>query len=415
MPDSKLSVTKMRSLDARLGRPLCSMLTPVVRRADRSASTGPIERILVLKLAEQGATVAALPALRRAIEMVGADNVYVAVFAENRFILDELGVIPKGNVLEVRTTSPTRLALDLLKLIRRARRLRIDSVVDLEFFSRVSALAAGLSGARRRSGLHSFAGEGSERGDLMTHRVSSNPTQHASHTFMALVEALEVPTDVLPAIDRGPWALEAPPISPAAANELTKVSRIVTKALGTDRLPPLILLNPNSGDLVPLRRWPADRYVGLAQALLDAHPHVAVLVTGSGDEAPAAEALAARIGSDRCVSVAGLTTMRELLVLYHLSEVLITNDSGPAHYASLTPIDVVVLFGPESPAIFGPVSPRSQHLWANLPCSPCVNAFNNRLSPCTNNLCMQRLSVDDVFGAVGSALGRRRSAAQPTE
>lgn len=407
MATSKLSVTNMRRIDARLGRPMCSILTPVVRRADRLRSPGPIERILVLKLAEQGATVAAMPALCRAIEMVGADNVYVAVFAENRFILDELGIIPRSNVLQVRTTSPTRLAADLLKLVRRARRLRIDSVVDLEFFSRVSALVAGLSGAQRRSGLHSFAGEGPDRGDLMTHRVSSNPTQHASHTFMALVEALDVPVDELPAIDRGPWPLVAPPVTEATNEELTTVSRIVSWSLGSDRPPPLILLNPNSGDLVPLRRWPTERYVGLAKALLDAHPDVAVLVTGSSEEAPAAEALAAQVGSDRCVSVAGLTTMRELLVLYHLSEVLITNDSGPAHYATLTPVDVVVLFGPESPAIFGPVSPRSQHLWANLPCSPCVNAFNNRLSPCTNNLCMQRLSVNDVFDAVENSLSRR--------
>ncbi len=74
--------------------------------------------------------------------------------------------------------------------------------------------------------------------------------------------------------------------------------------------------------------------------------------------------------------------MRQLLVLYHLADVLVTNDSGPAHYATITPIDVVVLFGPESPTIFGPVSPRSHHLWAELPCSPCVTAFNNRLSPC---------------------------------
>ena len=76
---------------------------------------------------------------------------------------------------------------------------------------------------------------------------------------------------------------------------------------------------------------------------------------------------------------------------------MVTNDSGPAHYSTLSPIDVVTLFGPETPAAFGSLSPRSHLFWAGLPCSPCINAFNDRWSPCQNNLCMQRISVDEVF------------------
>ena len=45
--------------------------------------------------------------------------------------------------------------------------------------------------------------------------------------------------------------------------------------------------------------------------------------------------------------------MRELLTLYTLADVLVTNDSGPAHFASLTPVHTVVLFGPETPLLFG--------------------------------------------------------------
>ena len=39
-------------------------------------------------------------------------------------------------------------------------------------------------------------------------------------------------------------------------------------------------------------------------------------------------------------------------MLYTLSELLITNDSGPAHFASMTPITVITLFGPETPLLF---------------------------------------------------------------
>lgn len=399
----------MRRIDAGVGKPLCSLLTAVLRRRRSQVVSSPVNRILIIKLAEQGATVAALPALRRAVEMVGDSNVFVAVFSQNRFILDELGVIPRDNVLEVRTTSTRILVTDLLRLIRRTRKLGVDAAVDLEFFSRVSAIVAALSGATRRSGLHGFSDEGPARGDLMTHRVSPNPLQHVSHTFRALVEALEVPPDQLPALDMGPWELEDPTLVAPSPDELAEVDAIVRRTLGVEQRPRLILLNPNTGDLVPLRRWPTERYVELAQRMLAYDPDVAVLITGSPEEAPDAGSLASVIDSPRCASVAGLTSMRQLLVLYNLADVLVTNDSGPAHYATLTPIDVVVLFGPESPTIFGPVSPRSHHMWAALPCSPCVNAFNNRLSPCRNNVCMQRLLTDDVHAAVVSAYDNRSS------
>ena len=44
--------------------------------------------------------------------------------------------------------------------------------------------------------------------------------------------------------------------------------------------------------------------------------------------------------------------MLGLMVLYTMCEILVTNDSGPAHFASLTPINVVTLFGPETPDLF---------------------------------------------------------------
>jgi len=75
----------------------------------------------------------------------------------------------------------------------------------------------------------------------------------------------------------------------------------------------------------------------------------------------------------------------------------VTNDSGPAHFASMTPIHVVTLFGPETPELFGARSPNTEFLYAGITCSPCVNAYNNRQSVCRNNICMQAITVDDVF------------------
>jgi len=114
------------------------------------------------------------------------------------------------------------------------------------------------------------------------------------------------------------------------------------------------------------------------------------------------------VASDRCVNLAGETTLRQLMVLYGLAEVMVTNDSGPAHFASLTPIDVVTLFGPETPAVFGSRSPRSHIIWAGLACSPCVNAFNQRVTSCKENRCMARISVDEVFATVCRVYEQRK-------
>ena len=110
-----------------------------------------------------------------------------------------------------------------------------------------------------------------------------------------------------------------------------------------------------------------------------------------------AEEIGRAIGKRRVVSLAGKTSLRELMTLYTLADVLITNDSGPSHFSSLSDIHTIVLFGPETPELYGGRGENTHILWAGLACSPCVNVFNHRFSPCINNRCMQAISVNDVF------------------
>ncbi len=46
-------------------------------------------------------------------------------------------------------------------------------------------------------------------------------------------------------------------------------------------------------------------------------------------------------------------------------------------------------------------------IWAGTVCSPCVNAYNNRMLTCQNNLCMQHISVDEVFEKVCEVFDKR--------
>lgn len=407
-----MKVSSMRLLDRWVGILISAALTVLRKLADmlRAVPDGPPTRILIVKLVEQGATVIAQPALRRAVEMVGRENVFVAVFEQNRFILDILDVIPPDNVITIRSTGLAVIFIDTFRAVRRMRRERIDAAVDFEFFSRYSGALAYLSGAKRRVGLHSFAGEAGYRGDLMTHRVAYNLTLHAGQTYQALVETLTLPSAQLPAMDFRLPNEQPDPVFRAEADEIREVKLLLQQILGSDPLPPLIFLNANSGDLLPLRRWPTERYVELAQRLLHQYPDIGIAFTGSPDEQEEAERLVALVESRRCVSIGGRTTLRQLLIAYGLAEILVTNDSGPAHYAVLTPIDVVALFGPETPSIFGSRSSRSHIIWAGIPCSPCVNAFNQRVTACTNNVCMQKISVDEVFATACRVYDARRTA-----
>ena len=412
-----MNVPTLQKIDRLCGVPLCFVLTLFRKAFVRALPPGParVRSILFVKLAEQGSTVLAAAALSRAVKMVGRENVYFIAFKENRFIVDLLQVIPEENVITVDSKSMSSLVTSTLAAMRRMRALKLDAAIDMEFFARGSAAITFLSGAKSRVGFHSFYGAGPYRGDLMTHRLLYNPQLHTTAMFQVMVESLTCDPARLPTMEFRPAMLDiAPPVFCPRDGEVETVAAILPKQNG--RQPPIILLNPNASDLLPLRQWPNRRYVELARRLLSKLPEVHIGFTGAPGEAAEIERLLREVNSDRCICLAGKTTLRQLMVLYSLCEILVTNDSGPAHFASLTPIDVITLFGPETPALFAARTPRNLALWAGVACSPCVNAYNNRQSPCRDNVCMQQITLDQVFGEVCRLYERRMKAkAKPAE
>jgi ADP-heptose:LPS heptosyltransferase len=359
-----------------------------------------------VKLAEQGATVLAAAAIREAADLVGSRNVYFLCLAENRSVLDAMGLIPRHNVFTIPSRGLGSFVAGAARAVASIRRAGIEAAIDLEFFSRASAVFAFLSGASTRVGFCAFA-PGAFRGGLHTHPVLWNPELHVAQNFLNLVRAAGTDPGLLPAIPTPPppAASHAPTFQPSAAEE-----ERVCGLLGAFAHRPLLILNPNAGDLVPQRRWPASRYVELGRRLLGLESDAAVVFTGNTSEAGETAVLAAQVGSERCLSVAGKTSFRELLALYSRAEVLVTNDSGPAHFASLTPISVVALFGPETPRVFGPLNPSHRVLWTGLACSPCVSPLGGRWTACRDNRCLQTITVDQVVTAVSDAIRERRSA-----
>ncbi len=343
---------------------------------------------------------------------MGREHVFFLVFEENRFILDAMGMLPAENIISIRTGGLMQVIGEALRALREVRRRGIDTVIDMEFFARSSAVLAYLSGARWRVGLHRFQDPAPYRGNLATHPLRFRPGLHTARLFDLMVAALDQQPAELqtfePLDDLDAGSL---PGFRAAPEELTALRGKLTEHGGWEPGRPLVLLNANCSDLLPLRRWPEERYVTVARQLLAEFPDLHISFTGAPDESAGAGRLAAAIASPRCFSLAGKTSMRELLVLYAIADLLITNDSGPAHFASLTGIDTIVIFGPETPKLFAAEGPRTHVLWAALPCSPCVSAFNNRVSQCRDNLCMKSITVDQVLGLAREIITGRHTTA----
>ncbi|MBI3517119.1 MAG: glycosyltransferase family 9 protein [Proteobacteria bacterium] len=404
-----MKIDTMRRIDRLVGVPLCLLATGLLRvgRWLRPRPPRPLRRVLFIELSEMGSTILADPAMRKARDGLGAE-LHFAIFASNAASLDLLETVPAANVFLIRDASLGHLAVDSLRFLRWSRRRRIDTVIDLEPFSRYTSLLSGLSGAARRAGFYRFAHEGLYCGEMLTHKVAYNPQIHIAKNFIALVNALGEPAAMLPhsktAIADAELALD--PITVAPTARAAMLARIRDLAPSFDPIDNrLVLINPNASEFLPQRRWMPDRFAALARRILAADPGAVVLITGAPVEQAEAAALAASIGDLRCHAFAGRTSVAELPALYALAAVMITNDSGPAHFAAVAALPTVVLFGPETPRLYRPLGP-GRAIYAGLPCSPCVNAYNQRRTPCTDNICMQAITVDAVFEAVAELLRR---------
>ena len=123
-------------------------------------------------------------------------------------------------------------------------------------------------------------------------------------------------------------------------------------------------------------------------------------LTGVASEQKDARYLKERVPNPRCIDFTGKTNFRELLALYSIAKIMITNDSGPAHFASLTQLFTILLFGPETPRLYRPLGNHHKDIYAEFACSPCVSVYNAKKSPCEENRCLKAITVDQVLKEV---------------
>ena len=365
-------------------------------RAQPTLAKAP-RHLLVILLSEMGSVVLAGPMFAALRQRYPTATLHVLQLKKNQEVAALLGLTQREHLHALDDSAGLSLLGDIWRVSQTLRRLPLDAVIDCELFSRISSLMSYMSGAPLRVGFTPHTQEGLYRGSYLNKAIPYNPYHHISLQFLSLVDALESPS-----IPRNKAAerREVPSSTGLSVSFEPTELPAYRQQMQTDH-PVLagrkLVLMYAGGGLLPERAWPAAHYAQVARGLCQAGHAVGLI--GLRDDAQLARDIQQQIASDLCIDLTGYTrSIRELLMLFHGADLLITNDGGPGHFASLTPIRTMVFFGPETGRLYGPLGPRAQVLELGLACSPCLSAYNHRETFCDgDNQCLKRIPADPVL------------------
>jgi len=390
-----MKIDTQRFIDRYVGTFICRIFSLYYRLVKKKVPAFEPRRILIILLSEMGALVLAYPMFQRLREKYPEAELNVMLFKKNREVVELLQIVPSKNILTIDDRSILSLIRDLLQTIAGMRRIKPDTVIDCELFSRISSILSFLSGAAVRIGFHPHTQEGLYRGNFINKPVLYNPYHHISTQFLTLAEAIDSTTQ--PKAKRGmPAEQPVAPVLTVASQEVETAHRRLLEKAPEIQGKKIVLIYPGGG-LLPIRAWPLEYYCRLTEELL--RRGYAVCVIGLKEDKKIAAEILSHNRSSHCVDLTGYTqTIRELMLIFHFSSLLVTNDGGPGHFAAMTPIPAIVFYGPETPALYGPLDHKTVNHFLGISCSPCVTAYNHRKSPCDgDNMCLKQISPDEVL------------------
>ncbi|NMM05719.1 glycosyltransferase family 9 protein [Polaromonas sp.] len=435
-----MNIDLQRWVDRWAGIPLCAVVSGVdgvMRRFRPAASRDQAPRaIVVILLSEMGSLVLAHDMFARLKQRYPGAELHALLFGKNREILDLMQVMNPANVHTVDDHSLTALLASLWKVIKALRRANVDVAIDCELFSRISSLLSFACGASVRVGFHRHTQEGLYRGSHINRRVPYNPYHHISAQFLTLASAIDsraVPSSKLPIRLTG----KPPPHVQLGSTLVPGMQSRLAQDFPGLAGKPLVLVYPGGG-ILPIRAWPLASYTALCEGLVA--DGCAVAVIGLKDDQALARKLVGQVqaGIDQqknasgrsdgpplaspapsggselhavrsvgaIVDLTGYTrSISELLALFHVARLLVTNDGGPGQFAALTPIWTLMLFGPETPSLYAPLTPHCYSFYSEWPCSPCLTAYNHRSSYCDgDNQCLKVIAPATVLAKARECL-----------
>lgn len=398
------SLAQKRRLDTTLGAPICTILNLLARilgailRRDHSL-TKPPRRILVIKLVGLGSAVHSTLLLRALKAKYPEATLGFLCFRELRGLLGRIEDVDE--ILSLDDSSYWRLLCSVLGFVWGSWRRPFDLVIDLEVHSKFSTILSTLTCARDRAGYYVITTR--FRSGLYTHLVYYNRYRHVQEAYRQLGRALGVEAEV------------GQPLAPRLTQEERDFAEKLLEQwqVGNRHL---LLVNVNAGDLCLERRWEPWKFARVMEVFA-AREDVVVVMTGSPPEQAYTESVRQLVDEalrDRVVNSAGTMSFGQYLALLARSGALLTNDSGPLHLAASFGVSTVSLWGPGLPATYQPLVGNHRALCRDTYCSPCLYWVDEL--PCAgDNVCMQRITWQEVAAATAEVLSLTVSLPEPEE
>ncbi|HEV3471269.1 MAG TPA: lipopolysaccharide heptosyltransferase II [Pyrinomonadaceae bacterium] len=250
------------------------------------------------------------------------------------------------------------------------------------------------------------------RGPLLTHPLAPpewRGRRHEVFYYLNVVAGLEralygstsVGLDESPAAGLAgslPGAARGPRTEIAVSSERREAARELLRARGLRLDRPVVALCPGSTNS-RAKRWPAERFAALADLLAERAGAQVVLI-GSREELEVSEAVSGLTRRPPVV-LTGQTGLAETVAVLSVADLLVTNDTGPAHVAAALARPVVVIFGPTDPLTTRPLSPLAEVVREPPACAPCM------LRDCPiDHRCMTAVTPEAVYARAARALER---------
>ncbi len=344
-----------------------------------------IQSIVVRGTNWVGDAVMTVPALRQLRRLFPHAHITLATRSWARGLFDDAEFLDD---LMVHEGSGLRL---VVHQVREWRRRNFDLAVLLPN-SLETALVASLARVPLRIG---YATDGRQR--LLTHPLAlpdSRDSQHEVFYYLNIIARLEW------LVNREQSFLNTQPAASLEVSEHRKVAaRALLRANGITNGRPLIALCPGSINS-RAKRWPAERYAALADRFID-ECGANILLIGSAAEEDVSLEVRRRMHNNP-VMLTGKTELAELVSVLSLVDLLVTNDTGPAHISAALGRPTLVIFGPTNPLTTRPFSPYGEIVRQPPDCAPCM------LRDCPiDHRCMTAITPDEVFRRALASLRSR--------
>ena len=148
----------------------------------------------------------------------------------------------------------------------------------------------------------------------------------------------------------------------------------------------LVIINPNG--VWETKRWFIDRFAQVANRLSEKDGVRVIIVGGKGDEE---RGIKSRGTNKNILDLTGKTSIDDLYNIMKISDLVITNDSGPMHIAACAGSNIIAIFGPTDPRRCGPRSQNPVVLYGDVNCLKCYK------KNCETMKCMENLPVEKVL------------------